>query len=251
MMFKKTLTLTLLIFSAFALPSSQLQYADARGGSDRNYTSVRREQQLLKREGTILRDILVSSGDQTKTVEQLVANIKKTKAVERELQVFYTRPGERLMSSLTPAIQEWIFPAFGHGGITAKFREASYYRRFWVDHDGMDFRMAQGTTLRAAKDGIVIEASENGYGFNWIKIDHGDVQVLYGHVNKIMVQEGDRVIQGQTIGLSGGKRGTLGAGMSTGPHLHIETYKNGEIVDPESIFGEILHLAEKEELGRG
>jgi len=249
-MFKKTLTLTLLLFAALTLPSDAQQYADARGGSDRNYTAVRREQQLLKNEGAILRDILVSSGDQTNVVQQLMNNVKKTKALEKELQVFYTRPGERLMSRPDKVEQAWIFPVQGHGGVTATYKDPSYYRTFWVDHDGIDLRLPQKSTLRAMRDGIIIEASANGYGFNWVKIDHGEYQVLYGHVNKIMVEEGQRVMQGETIGLSGGKRGTLGAGMSTGPHLHFELYKNGELTNPEELLGDMILLAEDEGLKR-
>jgi murein DD-endopeptidase MepM/ murein hydrolase activator NlpD len=114
-------------------------------------------------------------------------------------------------------------------------------RRFRVHHDGTDLRMKQGTELLAAKDGVVVEASANGYRYNWIAIDHEEgYQAHYGHVTKLLVKAGDIVKQGQVIGLSGGTKGTLGVGFSTGPHLHFELRHHGKLIDPSTVFGTIF-----------
>lgn len=88
-------------------------------------------------------------------------------------------------------------------------------------HDGnaVDFGAAIGTTVRASAAGTVIIAkagNNGGYG-TYVVITHpGGSQTLYGHLSKLSVAAGDKVDQGETIGLSGN------TGKSTGPHLHFK-----------------------------
>ncbi|MEZ4501887.1 MAG: M23 family metallopeptidase [Dehalococcoidia bacterium] len=64
------------------------------------------------------------------------------------------------------------------------------------------------------------------YGY-YIEIDHGDgYTTRYAHLSQFSVGLGDYVEQGQIIGISGT------TGRSTGPHLHFELRRNGEIVNP-------------------
>ena len=79
----------------------------------------------------------------------------------------------------------------------------------------------------ASSDGVVEYAGwGNGYG-NTILLSHPDGRkTRVGHLSKILVQEGQSVKQGETIGLSGS------TGRSTGPHVHFEIYINGTQVNP-------------------
>ncbi len=61
-------------------------------------------------------------------------------------------------------------------------------------------------------------------------IENGDVQNLYAHCKTIYVKEGEDVVQGQEIGLTGA------TGNVTGPHLHFEIIREGRYVDPEAIL---------------
>jgi murein DD-endopeptidase MepM/ murein hydrolase activator NlpD len=64
------------------------------------------------------------------------------------------------------------------------------------------------------------------YG-NTIVISHGGgLTTLYAHQSSILVQAGDRVDAGQTIGFVGS------SGRTTGPHLHFETRINGAPCNP-------------------
>ncbi|MBC3796430.1 phage tail tape measure protein [Acetobacterium tundrae] len=99
-------------------------------------------------------------------------------------------------------------------------------------HEGIDIGVGEGTPVGAAGAGTVIQAGWNGGYGNSITIDHGNgLETLYGHLSEVLVNVGDLVSQLQTIGLSGN------TGNSTGPHLHFSVIKDGEQVDPASIFG--------------
>lgn len=59
------------------------------------------------------------------------------------------------------------------------------------------------------------------------------MMTVYGHVSEVFYERFQFVAAGTVFAKSGGAPGTPGAGvMTTGPHLHFETYKNRESVDP-------------------
>jgi murein DD-endopeptidase MepM/ murein hydrolase activator NlpD len=102
--------------------------------------------------------------------------------------------------------------------------------RWGTLHAGLDFAAPMGTPEYAAMDGVVIRAgAASGFGLAvYIQHPNGDVTV-YGHMDTILVAEGQAVKAGDTIALLGMR------GQSTGPHLHFEVHKggmDGEKVDP-------------------
>ena len=133
-------------------------------------------------------------------------------------------------------------PAFAwpvYGKISAGFMNKAYVGRFGVQHYGADIVVPQGTPVGAATDGVVFLVRDGGItGYTYILIGHRDgYATLYGHLNETHVQSGQEVAAGQTIGLSGGKPGTKGAGpMTTAAHLHFEVIQNGVNVDPLSVL---------------
>ena len=98
-------------------------------------------------------------------------------------------------------------------------------------HMGTDFAVGQGTPLRATTDGRIHVYLDNGYGTG-IDITNDDgIVVRNWHMSEVHVNDGDWVTAGQIIGLTGGGRGTWGAGNSTGPHLHWELRDNARFND--------------------
>ena len=98
-------------------------------------------------------------------------------------------------------------------------------------HMGTDFAVPQGTELRATTDGTVRIWSTDAGG-NGIDITNSDgIVVRNWHLSQFNVTNGEYVTIGQVIGLTGGGRGTWGAGNSTGPHLHWELRDNSRFND--------------------
>lgn len=138
------------------------------------------------------------------------------------------------ISSLGLGSKGFAWPVDPKRGVSAFFRDPSYVGVFGVQHSAIDIPQYQGTPVRAAADGVVYSARDNGYGYSYVVIAHADgFTSAYGHVSSILVSEGQTVAKGSIIALSGGMPGTLGAGyMTTGPHLHFEMRLNGSYVDP-------------------
>ncbi|MDZ4209556.1 MAG: peptidoglycan DD-metalloendopeptidase family protein, partial [Candidatus Curtissbacteria bacterium] len=132
------------------------------------------------------------------------------------------------------ASEGFVWPVDPDRGISAYFRDSGYVGVFGVQHNAVDIPEYQGSPFRAAADGVVYTARDNGYGYSYIILAHaGGLMSVYGHVSNILVAEGDVISQGSIIGLTGGMPGSLGAGyMTTGPHLHFEVLLNGLYVDP-------------------
>lgn len=99
-------------------------------------------------------------------------------------------------------------------------------------HSGVDLAARQGTQVVATGNGIVIRppASLEGLG-NIVAIDHGFGYIsIYAALLKSDVRPGNRVVRGQTIGSVGR------SGITSGPHLHYEVWKNNKAVNPVNYF---------------
>lgn len=88
-------------------------------------------------------------------------------------------------------------------------------RRCTAFHNGIDLE-CNHARVYAMLPGIIKEVhfGNRGYG-NYIILEHGIFECLYGHLDQITVKEGDAVSAGTIVGISGN------TGKSTGPHLHI------------------------------
>nr|WP_229955526.1 M23 family metallopeptidase [Parasphingorhabdus litoris] len=109
-------------------------------------------------------------------------------------------------------------------------------------HSGIDFGGGYGAPIYAVTDGKVSFAGRKGGYGKFVKIRHnGGLGSGYAHMSRIAVRNGARVRQGQIIGYIGS------TGLSTGPHLHYELYRNGRAINPNSVkFIERAKLAGKE-----
>ncbi len=94
-------------------------------------------------------------------------------------------------------------------------------------HPGIDIGVERGTPVRSAASGYITEAGwDDTYGY-YVLMDHGyGIKTLYGHNDRLVVMNGERVGRGQTIAYSGN------TGKSTAPHLHFEVMQDNVNVDP-------------------
>lgn len=100
----------------------------------------------------------------------------------------------------------------------------------------VDFPMPIGTSVHAARSGVVVAVEERfadgdraTFHENWVMVRHADNTVArYLHLTKdgALVEVGDRVAQGQVLGLSGD------SGPSTAPHLHFDVQTCGPNLPP-------------------
>jgi murein DD-endopeptidase MepM/ murein hydrolase activator NlpD len=99
-------------------------------------------------------------------------------------------------------------------------------------HYGLDFAQKTGTPIKAMVDGIVTLAEPDLYYTGATLIfDHGHgISTLYMHMDKIFVQKGDIVKQGEVIGTVGS------SGRATGPHLDVRLNWFGTRLDPATVL---------------
>ena len=99
-------------------------------------------------------------------------------------------------------------------------------------HPGIDLDEAAGRAVYAIGAGTVTTAEYDGAWGYYVVIDHGDgYQSLYAHMSSLQAEAGQTVEQGESIGFVGS------TGWTTGPHLHLSIYENGETVDPMTVLG--------------
>ena len=104
-------------------------------------------------------------------------------------------------------------------------------------HSGTDFRAPTGTPIKVTNDGVVVVASKRYYSGNAIIIDHGEgIYSSYSHMSKISVKIGQKVKQGEVLGLSGA------TGRVTGPHLHFSFIVDSKKIDPLDFIEKINSL---------
>ncbi|MDR7279357.1 murein DD-endopeptidase MepM/ murein hydrolase activator NlpD [Catenuloplanes atrovinosus] len=139
-----------------------------------------------------------------------------------------TRDSEReesaeagLATSLSESPDAWLLPLHGYDFT------APYGVRWGEVHPGIDLAAREGTAYKAVHGGTVKLAGwYGGYGYAVI-VDHGDgVETIYGHSSQLMVQVGQQVKAGDTLGLVGD------TGHSYGSHLHLEIHVDGAPRDP-------------------
>lgn len=235
--------------------SGDLAQVQVARDAEQQMVQMRQQQQVLLLREQILRgqlDLLDTQIEKGMPVDQeayiqtrndLVDLLRDKAAGEQKiveaLHQFWDAEGYAYDASRRTAsdssVPQFVWPVEPAQGISAHFDDVSYEKHFGMPHHAIDIPVAQGTVIGAAADGVVAKVSDQGMGFSSLVISHGGgMATLYGHVSGFLVKEGDHVRAGDPVALSGGTPGTRGAGlMTTGAHLHLAFYKDGNVVDPE------------------
>jgi murein DD-endopeptidase MepM/ murein hydrolase activator NlpD len=140
---------------------------------------------------------------------------------------FRTKSGAYIFSGNVTRVN-YLKPAAGN--VTSHFgSRTSPITGLSEFHYGTDFGWGGGYRIVASRAGVVKETKYNfsdGRG-RFIIIDHGNgIETRYYHLSEIYVTVGQKVIQGQQVGLMGN------TGSSTATHLHFEVRVNGVAKNP-------------------
>lgn len=146
--------------------------------------------------------------ERIKKERTLIANAKLAWTEQDELILGFQKPVEGITSS-----------PFG-------------LRRFFNDqprnpHSGLDIAAPEGTPIKAAMSGRVVNTGDYFFNGNTVFIEHGQGLItMYCHMSKISVTTDQIVETGEYIGEVGM------TGRVTGPHLHWSVYLNKSAIDP-------------------
>lgn len=132
------------------------------------------------------------------------------------------------VAGLTQAQERWHYPV-SHPKLSSTFGHIAAFRAH-KPHRGIDLRGPVGTPVFASASGTVAFADGQtlspGYGLV-IMLQHPQQwQSMYAHLSEVRVKPGQKVAQGDLIGLMGQ------TGRVTGPHLHFELAHQEQVVDP-------------------
>ncbi|MBL4583827.1 MAG: peptidoglycan DD-metalloendopeptidase family protein [Pseudomonadales bacterium] len=129
--------------------------------------------------------------------------------------------GQGMVVTRRPILKGWMSSAFG--------RRTDPFTGKPAWHAGVDFAGKQGSNIIAVAPGVVTWSGKRSSYGKMVETDHGDGYVTrYAHADKLLVNKGDVISQGDYIAKMGS------SGRSTGPHVHFEVYKQGRVVDPKT-----------------
>jgi murein DD-endopeptidase MepM/ murein hydrolase activator NlpD len=116
--------------------------------------------------------------------------------------------------------------------ITSHFSEHRFHPilKEYRPHLGIDYAAPIGTPVQTIGDGRVKFAGPKGGAGNLIEVQHSNgYTTYYMHLSRIMVHTGERVEQGERIGLVGM------TGLATGPHLDFRIERKGQFLNFERL----------------
>ena len=94
-------------------------------------------------------------------------------------------------------------------------------------HTGVDISVPPGSEVKATAQGIVSFAGWTEGSGIVVVVEHGHgFSTAYAHNRKAVVRVGQRIARGEVVAQSGS------TGVSTGPHVHYEIWRNGRHADP-------------------
>ncbi len=164
--------------------------------------------------------------DQASNLQEIQEGEKKEENVEQPLQTLSQEEQDIQNIKNTTTFIKPI-----EGKITSVFgRRDEATGRVPKKHTGTDIAANMGTKIKSATEGEVVLASEEGDYGKHLKIQIGEVSIIYAHCNALYVKQGDKVTQGQEIAEVGS------TGNSTGPHLHFEIRISERVINPQNIL---------------
>ncbi|MGH9703886.1 MAG: peptidoglycan DD-metalloendopeptidase family protein [Candidatus Acidiferrales bacterium] len=141
-------------------------------------------------------------------------------------EAYYTPDGKSLKRAFLHSPLKFAAP------VTSHFSKSRFHPilKTYRPHLGTDYAAPTGTPVQTIGDGKVIFAGRKGGAGNLIQIQHTNgYETYYMHLSRVLVRSGQRVEQGQRIGLVGM------TGLATGPHLDFRIQRQGLFLNFERL----------------
>lgn len=100
---------------------------------------------------------------------------------------------------------------------------------------GIDYAVSNGTPIRAAFAGALRNRTTGNLYTAILTADHNPKLGFY-HLHLSRYAPSGHYNEGDIIGWTGGIKGAVGSGTSTGPHLHVNAYLSGVIRNVTDFF---------------
>ncbi len=237
------------IFVLGALLSFFLSYKFYGDAEDLRARKQAEIDELLDAVTAMSQDIIVDKKLEDRFIKRVLRLEKKLASMERSLSTKKQRRNPRIggrgfrtsdigddyfdaverdIKRLDKALAVTPFGRPASGSISSRYgyrkNPFSEAREF---HGGVDFRGKTGDGVVTTADGVVEKAKYvKGYGKHVIIKHKRGYKTLYGHLSRIEVIKGQKVVAGEKIGEIGS------TGRSTGPHLHYEVIRYGRRINP-------------------
>ncbi len=168
---------------------------------------------------TTQQDVSLASMDRQLATLSVLLNDRNDKLVALETLLMQDRLDKKLLPSVAPISDGWYSSNFGWRIDPVTGQRAM--------HEGVDYMVPEGTSIRAAAGGIVVYSGYDPQYGNMMEIDHGnDIVTRYAHASGLLTKVGQVVRRGQEIAKVGS------TGRSTGNHLHFEVRYKGIAQNP-------------------
>lgn len=141
-------------------------------------------------------------------------------------EAYYTPEGKSMKKAFLHSPLKFAAPITSHFSMHRFHPILKEYR----PHMGIDYAAPTGTPVQTIGDGRVVFAGAKGGDGNLVKVEHSNgYTTYYMHLSQILVHDGQRVEQGQRIGLVGM------TGLATGPHLDFRIQLHGQFLNFEHL----------------
>lgn len=163
------------------------------------------------------------------TEKQLLESIRKSESflkvqkVKLQKKMSFESPPQYL----SPVSQGYISSGFG-----MRTDPINGEHRY---HKGIDIAGRNREPVKTIASGFVTFTGEKGAYGKVVEIHHSDsLKSRYAHLDSFSVKNGEVVRKGQKIATMGK------TGRVTGPHLHLEIWKDGKAINPKKYINIVL-----------
>jgi murein DD-endopeptidase MepM/ murein hydrolase activator NlpD len=221
-----TVSLTIQAFDYYRMKNEYARMAKHFNEMESTMTSLKQSESQFRKlfslgsRKAVLNNLESSPEEGSIDVEALKRDIDSSIAAVEEIKIYLAKEQDVFRSSPSG------WPASGKISSPFGMREHPRFGGRKL-HTGIDITMPKGTPLHATADGVVSFSDRSGGSGNIVVIEHGHgLSSVYAHNSRNSVKAGQTVRRGDVIANSGS------TGISTGPHVHYEVWRNGQSVNP-------------------